>query len=50
MASLRAIADTQYAIGDKWRLQIIIALSNKPRRFNELQRLLNGISARGLSK
>jgi len=46
---LRAIADTQYAIGGKWKLQIIIALSDAPRRFNELQRMVEGISARMLS-
>jgi DNA-binding HxlR family transcriptional regulator len=46
---LMAIADTQYAIGGKWRLQIIIALFDKPKRFNEMQRLIEGISARVLS-
>ncbi|QMW04936.1 winged helix-turn-helix transcriptional regulator [Spirosoma foliorum] len=48
-ASLKAIADTIYVIGGKWRLQIIVAVSERPRRFNELQRLLTGISARVLS-
>jgi DNA-binding HxlR family transcriptional regulator len=46
---LKAIADTQYAIGGKWRLQIIIALYDKSKRFNEMQRLIEGISARVLS-
>lgn len=48
-ASLQAIADTFYAIGGKWKLQIIIALVEKPRRFNELQRVLETITPRILS-
>lgn len=47
--ALRAIADTFYAIGGKWKLQIIIALVEKPRRFNELQRMLETITPRILS-
>lgn len=46
---LNAVADTQYVIGGKWKLRVIIALSEQPRRFNELQRLVEGISARVLS-
>jgi DNA-binding HxlR family transcriptional regulator len=48
-ASIQAMNDTLYSIGGKWKLQILIALSPKPRRFNELQRLLENISARVLS-
>lgn len=48
-AMLQAAADALYAVGGKWKLQIIIALSDKPRRFNELQRILEKISARVLS-
>lgn len=48
-ASIQAMNDTLYAIGGKWKLQILIALSSTPRRFNELQRMLDGISARVLS-
>lgn len=46
---LPAVNDAIYAIGGKWKLRIIIALSEGAVRFNELQRHLDGISARVLS-
>jgi DNA-binding HxlR family transcriptional regulator len=48
-ASLSAVADARYAIGGKWKLRIIIALSEGNKRFNELQRTVEGISAKVLS-
>ena len=48
-ASLAAVADALYAIGGKWKLRIIVALTDGTKRFNELQRLLDGISAKVLS-
>jgi DNA-binding HxlR family transcriptional regulator len=48
-AKLSSIADALYAIGGKWKLRIIIALSEGHVRFNELQRTIKGISARVLS-
>jgi DNA-binding HxlR family transcriptional regulator len=49
-ASLAAIEDTLYVIGGKWKLKIIIALTEKgSMRFNEMQRTIAGISARVLS-
>jgi DNA-binding HxlR family transcriptional regulator len=48
-ARLAAVGDALYAIGGKWRLRIIVALSEGPRRFNDLQRTVAGISARVLS-
>src|SRR5688572_33126484 len=48
-ARLGAIADALYAIGGKWKLRIIVALMEGNRRFNELQRLIDGISAKVLS-
>jgi DNA-binding HxlR family transcriptional regulator len=51
-ASVAAMGDALYAIGGKWKLRIVIALmheSSSPKRFNELQRLVSGISARVLS-
>jgi len=47
--SLTAVGDALYAIGGKWKLRIIIALSGRNKRFNELQRAITGISARVLS-
>jgi DNA-binding HxlR family transcriptional regulator len=49
VASLAAVGDAMYAIGGKWKLKIIVALSDHKRRFNELQRLVEGISAKVLS-
>lgn len=48
-ARLRAVGDALYAIGGKWKLRIIVALSDGSKRFNELQRTVTGISARVLS-
>jgi len=48
-ASLKSIGDALYVIGGKWKLQIIIALNSGDKRFNELQRLVEGISAKVLS-
>src|SRR6185436_14254576 len=48
-ATLNAVADALYVIGGKWKLRIIIALTDGNKRFNELQRLVEGISAKVLS-
>lgn len=48
-ATLNAIADALYVIGGKWKLRIIVALRNGNTRFNELQRVIDGISAKVLS-
>ena len=42
------IEDTLYVIGGKWRLRIIIALFERARRFNDIQRFVSGISAKVL--
>jgi DNA-binding HxlR family transcriptional regulator len=48
--ALSAVEDTLYVIGGKWKLKIIIALrTHGSLRFNELQRTVEGISARVLS-
>lgn len=45
-----AIDDALYVIGGKWKLKIIVALHESgSRRFNDLQRMVPGISARVLS-
>jgi DNA-binding HxlR family transcriptional regulator len=45
-----AVEDAFYVIGGKWKLKIIIALyQDGSQRFNELQRLVPGISGRVLS-
>jgi DNA-binding HxlR family transcriptional regulator len=48
-AGLRNIGDALYVIGGKWKLRIIVALTDGNMRFNDLQRTVSGISARVLS-
>lgn len=48
-SKLHAVGDAIYVIGGKWKLRIIIALSEGNKRFNDLQRRVAGISARVLS-
>lgn len=47
---LSSVEDAIYVIGGKWKLKIIIALQEHGSiRFNELQRIVAGISAKVLS-
>jgi DNA-binding HxlR family transcriptional regulator len=48
--SLMAIKDALYVLNGKWKLPIILALTSGPLRFKELQRKIDGITARVLSK
>ena len=48
-ATLYSIADALHVIGGKWKLRIIVALKDGNKRFNEMQRLIDGISAKVLS-
>ena len=48
-ATLNAIADALYVIGGKWKLRIVVALKDGNKRFNELHRVIDGISAKVLS-
>jgi len=47
---LRALQDTLYFIGGKWRLPIINAICNGNRRFREIERAIPGITTRMLSR
>jgi DNA-binding HxlR family transcriptional regulator len=49
-AGVAAVKDTIYALGGKWKLPIIIALSGGPLRFRELQKTLVTITPKVLSK
>lgn len=49
-ARLNNIGDALYVIGGKWKLRIILAMRDGGHvRFNELQRVIEGISAKVLS-
>ncbi|MGB3106985.1 winged helix-turn-helix transcriptional regulator [Sphingobacterium siyangense] len=47
---LRALQDTLYFIGGKWRIPIINSLCNGNKRFREIERSIPGITTRMLSK
>jgi DNA-binding HxlR family transcriptional regulator len=47
---LLPVLDALYVLSGKWKLPIIIALSHGNKRFKELQRETEGITARMLSK
>ena len=50
LASINAVKDTLYVVNGKWKLPLLVALQNGPKRFNEIQRALDGITPRILSK
>src|SRR5215831_8689123 len=45
----RAVASVLARVGDKWSVLVIMLLSDGPRRFNELKRMIGGISQRMLT-
>ena len=47
--SCKPVADILMRIGDKWTVLVVMVLGNGPRRFNELKRLIRGISQRMLT-
>lgn len=47
---LRALQDTLYFIGGKWRIPIINSICNGNKRFKEIERSIPGITTRMLSK
>ncbi len=44
-----SVNDALYVIGGKWKLRVIVALREGNKRFNHIQRKVDGISARVLS-
>ncbi len=47
---LRALQDTLYFIGGKWRVPVMNSLCNGNRRFREIERSIPGITTRMLSR
>jgi DNA-binding HxlR family transcriptional regulator len=45
----RAVASVLARVGDKWSVFVIMLLGDGPRRFNELKRMIGGISQRMLT-
>jgi len=47
---ISSVRDALYVVGGKWKLPIISALRSGPKRFNELQKALEDITPKILSK
>ena len=45
----RAVSSILAKVGDKWTVLIIVLLGDGPKRFNEIKRLVDGISQRMLT-
>jgi DNA-binding HxlR family transcriptional regulator len=45
----RAVASVLARVGDKWSVFVIMMLRDGPRRFNEIKRMIGGISQRMLT-
>src|ERR1700756_5737291 len=45
----RAVASVLARVGDKWSVFVIMMLDEGPKRFNELKRMIGGISQRMLT-
>jgi DNA-binding HxlR family transcriptional regulator len=45
----RAVASVLARVGDKWSVLLIMMLGDGPKRFNELKRMIGGISQRMLT-
>lgn len=48
--SLRSVLDALYVLNGKWKLALILLLMQSPKRFNEIQLELKGISPKVLAK
>lgn len=46
--SLRNILDALYVLNGKWKIPLILCLMQAPKRFNEIQKTLTGISPKVL--
>jgi DNA-binding HxlR family transcriptional regulator len=44
-----AVSSILSRIGDKWTVLIVMMLADRPRRFNELKRMIGGVSQRMLT-
>lgn len=50
LASVNAVRDALYVLNGKWKLPLIVALTNGPLRFKDIQRALGEITPKILSK
>lgn len=45
----RTVTEILSRVGDKWTVQVVVQLGSGPKRFNELRRIVEGISQRMLT-
>jgi DNA-binding HxlR family transcriptional regulator len=45
-----AVSEILSRVGDKWTVQVVVALRDRPRRFNEIKRHVGGISQQMLTR
>ena len=45
----RTVTEILSRVGDKWSVQVVVQLGTGPKRFNELRRIVGGISQRMLT-
>ena len=50
MTSCSGVSELLGQVGDKWTMQVVIALLEQPRRFNDLRRNVTGISQQMLAR
>ncbi|MDY7231721.1 winged helix-turn-helix transcriptional regulator [Hyalangium rubrum] len=50
MTSCSGVSEILGQVGDKWTIQVVIALLEQPRRFNDLRRSVAGISQQMLAR
>ena len=48
--SLRNVLDALYVLNGKWKMALILSLVQSPKRFNEIQKEITGISPKVLAK
>ena len=48
-ASLKNVLDAQYVLNGKWKVALILCLIQSPKRFNEIQQQVTGISSKVLA-
>jgi len=49
-SSLKNVLDALYVLNGRWTLPVVLSLMNKPKRFNEIQKTVSGISPKVLAK
>lgn len=50
VSKVRYISDALYVLNGKWKLPLIFTLREAPRRFNEILKLIEGITPKVLAK